>query len=164
MDIQPMDIIVTRTKSPISWWIRYKTGSQWSHVCLGGPNGTIFTTTSKGYKLVRAEKYLKGKTFEVWRPQNLVNGLKQRGINYSLELIGTPYSYTDILRLLWSNVKGKGAEGVKGNSKNIYCAESVCKTYHAMDRPLFISTRKNCNMVLPHECIIDATLKKIDFS
>ena len=55
-EIQPMDIIVTREKNPISWWIRYKSNGDWSHVCLGGPDGPVFTTTVEGDKQVRTEK------------------------------------------------------------------------------------------------------------
>ena len=157
--IKPMAIIVCRKKrSPISWWIRWRTGDEWSHVCLVGRDNTIFTTTRKGYALVRADEYLKDREYEVLEME-LPDERIRAGFKFNHELIGTPYSYTDFGRLILRNLKGKGTKGMKNNSKNVYCAESVAETYRAMGITLFEQTGKKPNEMLPADCGLDHRLK-----
>lgn len=159
-----MDIIVTRTRNPISWWIRWRTGSEWSHILLAGEDNTVYTTTAKGYSHLQADKYLKGKEYAVYRMQPyfaLVPNQLERGLAFSNGLLGIPYAYSDFARLLGRNLFGKGTKGVKHNSSNVYCAESVAETYNAMGIKLMPQLGKKPNEVMPHELILDYRLELV---
>ncbi len=163
-NIKPMAIIVCRKKrSPISWWIRWRTGTEWSHVCLVGRDNTIFTTTAGGYALKRADTYLKNREYEI-HEMDLTDEQIREGFKFNHELIGTPYSYTDFARLIGRNLRGKGTKGMKNNSPNVYCAESVAMTYEKMGITLFEKSGKKPNEMLPADCAMDHRLKLVQKS
>lgn len=158
----PMDILVTRTRSPISYFIRMKTNSDWSHVCLAGEDGTIFTTTATGYALVRAEKYLKGKSFAVYRHEQIDDIRRDYGLHKNRKLLEADYAYGDLLKMIGANYLGREVKEVKNaDDKKYFCAEIVSETYWDMHLPLLPHLGLKFTGFTPQRCVEDSRLHEV---
>lgn len=162
-DMLPMDIIVTREKNPISWWIRMKSNGDWSHVCLAGEDGTIFTTTISGYSLVRASNYLgKGKKdFAVFRHKDMDEIKREYGLRKNREMLEMPYGYGDLFRMVMSSYQGKAVKETKQNNKAYFCAEAVAETYQDMGLPLLSHLGYKPSGMTPERCTEDEDVHEI---
>lgn len=165
--LERMDIVVTRTHSPVSWWIRKKTNSDWSHACLIGAadpktgQPTLFTTTAWGYKQVDAAKYLNGKTYAVYRLPSMDADRIDMGVFFNRKILNTPYAWRDIFHAWLQNWKGRAIKKLAKNSKNYYCAEAVAETYKQMGYRLLPHRKMEPSGFMPHHCAEDVRLKLI---
>lgn len=158
-----MDIIVTRTRTPISWWIRWRAYSPWSHVCVAGEHDVIFTTAWNGFDAKDAADYLKGKSFAIYRfvSPDLTPEQLKAGLFFNRQMLGAPYSYKDILSLWLDSFRGHGTEGLKDASDKMFCSEAVANAYRAMGIVLAPQLKKDPHMMLPGDCIEDIRLEKV---
>ncbi|MEB3286186.1 MAG: hypothetical protein VKJ04_01650 [Vampirovibrionales bacterium] len=161
LNLQPLDIIVTRDRTPISWWLRVKTGSEWSHVCLAGENKTVYTTSMFGFEHRLLEDYLKRKSFAVYR----FPGLQKEQIDYGLKLchqeLNKPYAYSDLFRMILQNYRGRGVKQIKHDSQNFFCSEFVAYVYWQMGLKLAPQKHKEPSGYTPADCIDDQRLDLI---
>lgn len=170
-DLQPMDIIVTRDKTFLSWFIRVMSGQKWSHVCLAGENGTIYTTDNgftlfgkkigNGFSHVDAEQYLKGKTWGVYRTVTpLTEQQKETGKDTCDKMIGDDYDYLGLFNMFVTNLKGEGVPD-DGTPYAKKCTETVLFVYDMMGVHLLRHTYKTPGGVTPGEFGYDSQLLSV---
>lgn len=162
MNLQPLDIVVTRDKTPVSWWIRVRSNSEWSHVCLGGEDSTIYTTSAFGFKHVLAEDYLKKKSFAIYRMPHLHPDQLAYGLRLCRLELGKPYAYRDLLMMVLQNLKGQGIKKLKHDSPNHFCSEFVAYVYRFIGTPLAPQKHKEPSGYTPADCIDDIRLMRIE--
>lgn len=153
-DLRPMDVIVTRDKTPLSWMIRRETKQRFSHVCLGGAEvkgrPTIYTTAASflrplgSFTRTDAETYLRGKTYAVFRHPYVKAIHQQAGLWKCQKDLGKQYDYPSLFALLlnW-----------KIDNDSLYCAEQVTICYLYMGFALSAHLRKKPNEMLPYDCV-----------
>lgn len=158
--LRDMDIIVTRDKTPVSWWIRKQTTSLWSHVLLAGADGVGYSTGVSGfpfwrYGVVELDEYLAGKDFMIIRLRDLTDTQRAMGMTAINEEIGKPYPMTDPISMWIQNMFAPGAYKLKVNSAARICADSVAWTYERMGRELAPHLELDTSMMTPQRCIED---------
>lgn len=156
--LEEMDVIVERSWAPISYVIRVLSRSRWSHACVAGAKGSIYTTTAKGFAQVKAVDYLAHKTYAVFRMPGLKDISKEAGVWYCEQQLGKPYDYAGALALILNNFKGHGIQGYDNQAN--YCAEEVENTFGTMGYDLNPSLHRKSYEMLPEDCI-DPRMKLI---
>lgn len=156
--LHPLDIIVTRDKTPLSWWIRVKSGSAWSHVCTAGEDQTIYTTGLNGFSHVPAETYLAKKSFAIYRMPFLEKAQLDYGLRLCHQQLAKPYAYRDLLALVMKNYLGQGVVGLTFNSKNFFCSEFVAYLYQQIGLKLAPQKHKEPSGYTPVDCTDDIRL------
>lgn len=156
--LQPMDIVVTRDKTPISWWIRQKTSSKWSHVFLMGENGTAYTTAFK-FMQTDAVKYLMDKSFAVYRLPNLSPLQTTIGIKACKEEIGTFYPVWNFALMDFENEVNPGSTNAPTLGKAKVCSQFTSWVYEEpMNAPLLPYLHMHWQMMTPGRCVEDSRL------
>lgn len=140
MNLEPGDVIFTSDKTFTSFLIKNRQGDfAYSHVCMAGEDGVIYTTGASGAPLFRfgkvdAERYLRGKRYKIKRYTGLTDTQKLMLVVAAESLVGKFYNF---LGFFWLNLLSFRGEVVsklghkpKFNFKfSVFCTQAVAFCY-----------------------------------
>lgn len=162
--LKPLDIIFTRTTSPLSWFIRMKTNSDWGHVCLVSQDTNVIHTPEGNnlfeilrtghlgsFKLVPKDKYLKGKTYKIVRVPQLTDEQRSEGLVYLDQQVGQPYATKDLINLVQQNYKGSQIKRLEDNSPFFFCSEFVDFVFRQIGQRLSFWKDKDSSGMTPQD-------------
>jgi len=149
--LQVGDVIFTRNNwSLTSYAIRLLQTSlsrglfEWSHVCIAGEDGTIYTTgaTSRSkygvlktrYGKVDANDYLCKQgawTVKRWH-EGLTDTQKERMVGLNEAMCGREYDVTSLLAGIVKLFRLKGLDGQNKGRRRLFCAEAVAHCYNTL--------------------------------
>ena len=161
--LEPLDIIAcTNPKSWISYFLRIRTNSDFSHVCLMGEHGTLFTTTIFGYQLKDAVSYLRKMNFVVYRHSEMDETKRRIGLISNYSMLDIPYGFFDVINLITSMFKtGSRVKKLITNTDDYFCAEAVAYVYEEIGLKLLAHLGYHPSAMTPQNCIEDHKLFKV---
>lgn len=140
LQLEPGDIIFTSDASVTSFLIKNRQGDfDYSHVCMAGEAGKIYTTGASGppffcFGKVDAQRYLNGKRYKVKRYQTLTSVQKTLLISAANSLVGKLYNFLGFFWLNLLALQGKVVSKLGRTRKfnfrfAVFCTQAVAFCY-----------------------------------